>query len=122
MSDFMKQPYIVPEPVALVPKVVEPTLPHLREFERLFPGQRCFYCGDVPNSVDHVIPRSKGGSNDNSNKVPACSPCNQMKANMTLEEFTARMKRILRTLADRKLIQFGEILQWPMPAYRSNCA
>jgi len=26
-----------------------------------------------------------------------------------LEEFADRMKRILRTLADRKLIQFGEI-------------
>jgi hypothetical protein len=116
MSDFMKRPYVVPEPVVHVAPAAQPTVPHLREFERLFPNQPCFYCGDVPNSVDHVIPRSKGGSNDNVNKVPACSPCNQMKSNMTLEEFTDRMKRILRTLTDRKLIQFGEILQWPVAA------
>jgi len=118
----MKRPYIVPEPVAAAPFALQPKEPHMMEFQRLFPGQPCFYCGDAPNSVDHVIPRSRGGSNDLSNKVPACFPCNQMKSNMTIEEFAARMKRILRTLSDRKLIQFGEVLQWPGRIYRSYCA
>lgn len=46
---------------------------------------RCRYCGEKLKSkaqatVDHVIPRSKGGSNRMANLVTACVPCNQAKA------------------------------------------
>ena len=36
---------------------------------------------------DHVIPRSKGGPDHHSNIVCACLRCNQLKANMSVEEF-----------------------------------
>lgn len=54
---------------------------------------RCYYCG-VPKpisdfSVDHVTPRSRGGSNATANKVGACKRCNHAKGNMTLAEFVA---------------------------------
>lgn len=46
-------------------------------------GFKCQYCGaeapDVRLEVDHVIPRSKGGSNRPSNLVTACAPCNRGK-------------------------------------------
>lgn len=47
-------------------------------------GGRCFYC-DKPltlnrSTFDHRIPVSKGGSNQVSNLVVACVPCNQEKA------------------------------------------
>ena len=44
---------------------------------------RCFYCGakagDVELHIDHVVPVSKGGTNDFDNLVPACKPCNSGK-------------------------------------------
>lgn len=44
-------------------------------------GYRCAYCGasDVPLERDHRIPVSRGGSDDPSNLVPACKPCNVRK-------------------------------------------
>jgi 5-methylcytosine-specific restriction endonuclease McrA len=52
-------------------------------------GHRCAYCGDedVPLEVEHVVPRSRGGSNRVSNLVPACVPCNQAKDNAPVEVF-----------------------------------
>ncbi len=45
-------------------------------------GRRCVYCDatGAPLQVDHVRPRSKGGSDRVSNLVLACGPCNQAKA------------------------------------------
>lgn len=46
-------------------------------------GWRCAYCPaelDVTTvTVDHVIPRSRGGTNDLGNLVLACWPCNKSK-------------------------------------------
>jgi len=42
---------------------------------------KCVYCGDPANSVDHIIPRSKGGSDELDNLVPACMDCNRRKKN-----------------------------------------
>ncbi|MDV6979627.1 HNH endonuclease [Mycobacterium intracellulare] len=46
----------------------------------------CRYCGakapDVPLRVDHVIPVALGGSDDPSNLVTACEPCNTGKASI----------------------------------------
>ena len=43
-------------------------------------GWACQYCGARSNlTVDHVIPRSKGGSSDWENIVASCAPCNRRK-------------------------------------------
>ena len=43
-------------------------------------GWACQYCGARQNlTVDHVIPRSKGGSSDWTNIVASCAPCNRRK-------------------------------------------
>ena len=43
-------------------------------------GWACQYCGSRSNlTVDHVIPRSKGGSSDWTNIVASCAPCNRRK-------------------------------------------
>ncbi|MDE2105581.1 MAG: HNH endonuclease [Patescibacteria group bacterium] len=56
-------------------------------FER--DGHRCVYCGasDLPLHCDHVIPVSRGGSNDMSNLATACAPCNLSKSTKTLDEW-----------------------------------
>ncbi len=52
--------------------------------------QRCFvYCGksNVPFEIDHVQPRSRGGSDRVSNLVLVCHECNASKANQTASEY-----------------------------------
>ncbi len=50
----------------------------------------CFYCGKETaedSTVDHYIPFSRGGSNDEDNLVCACRECNELKDDMMPEEF-----------------------------------
>jgi 5-methylcytosine-specific restriction endonuclease McrA len=42
-------------------------------------GYRCRYCGAPATTVDHVVPRSRGGSDDPTNLVAACARCNRAK-------------------------------------------
>lgn len=50
-------------------------------------GQRCYYCRDSAATWDHVVPRSRGGTNHRRNLVPACQRCNGWKADRTLDEW-----------------------------------
>lgn len=57
----------------------------------------CAYCGAEATLVDHVMPRSRGGSNKRRNLVPACKPCNSAKGNRTPQEW--RAARLARGLS-----------------------
>lgn len=61
----------------------------LREYLLEKWNRRCAYCQveDVPLQVEHIVPRSKGGSNRVSNLCLACKPCNQKKGNQDLRSF-----------------------------------
>jgi 5-methylcytosine-specific restriction endonuclease McrA len=50
--------------------------------------RRCAYCGAtaVPLEVEHIVPRSRGGSNRVSNLTLACRPCNERKGRQTAAE------------------------------------
>lgn len=52
-------------------------------------GRKCAYCGkkDVFLEVEHILPKSRGGTNRISNLTLACRECNQKKGNQTAEEF-----------------------------------
>ena len=54
-------------------------------------GHKCAYCGTEEGKMelDHVVPRSKGGSDRVSNLVPCCHGCNRRKGNRSIEEFLA---------------------------------
>lgn len=55
---------------------------------------KCGYCGSTRNlTIDHIIPKSKGGDNSWTNLVTCCHPCNFRKADLTLEE--AKMKLLV---------------------------
>ena len=49
---------------------------------------KCAYCGDGNNlTIDHVVPRSKGGTDFTKNVVCCCSDCNQRKGHEPWEEW-----------------------------------
>ncbi|MET7767269.1 HNH endonuclease [Nocardia sp. NPDC005366] len=47
---------------------------------------RCGYCGGKAETIDHVIPRSRGGEHSWENCVASCAPCNHRKADKLLSE------------------------------------
>jgi len=52
---------------------------------------RCAYCGSNQNlTIDHVIPRSKGGKDSWRNLVTACADCNSHKSDNDVAEFCKR--------------------------------
>lgn len=46
----------------------------------------CGYCSDRANTVDHIVPRSRGGRNTWKNTVASCYDCNQTKGDRTPAE------------------------------------
>ncbi len=57
----------------------------------------CAYCGkkDGPLQVEHIHPKSKGGSDRVSNLTLACDPCNRRKGNKPVEVFLEGKPEIL---------------------------
>ena len=52
-------------------------------------GRKCAYCDaeNIPLQIDHITPRSRGGSDRIDNLTLACCSCNQKKGNQTVEAF-----------------------------------
>lgn len=51
-------------------------------------GYKCVYCGSDRNlTLDHMIPKSKGGENNWKNLVTCCGKCNRIKGDTSVEEF-----------------------------------
>lgn len=57
---------------------------------------RCQYCGGHADSIDHVMPRSRGGRNEWENVAAACRPCNLHKRDRTPDEADMRLERAPR--------------------------
>lgn len=57
-------------------------------------GHKCQYCGSTRGlTIDHVVPRSRGGDDSWNNLVVACSKCNTFKANKLLEHTGMKLMR-----------------------------
>lgn len=63
-------------------------------------GRECAYCGtqDTPLEVEHIVPRSQGGTDRVSNLALACRECNQSKGNLSLEAFFASDRGLKKRL------------------------
>jgi 5-methylcytosine-specific restriction endonuclease McrA len=69
-----------------VPRAVQRKISRRALFAR--DGWRCVYCGTSTGrlTLDHVVPRSRGGESVWENVVTSCATCNHKKGNRTLEE------------------------------------
>ncbi|MDY7007276.1 MAG: RNA-guided endonuclease IscB [Cyanobacteriota bacterium] len=67
----------------------------LEKFDRT-----CVYCNakNVPLEVEHIIPKSKGGSNRISNLTLACRPCNESKSNQDIKDFLSDRPNLLKRI------------------------
>lgn len=72
------------------------TVPLTRKGVLARDGGRCVYCGAVATSLDHVIPRSRGGEHVWENVVAACGRCNHAKADRHLHDLGWRLRRAPR--------------------------
>ena len=74
---FVRVPYNLPMPLS-------------RRAILLRDSFTCQYCGATPGrehlTIDHILPRSRGGRTDWENTVAACGTCNRKKGNRTPEE------------------------------------
>jgi hypothetical protein len=82
-----------------------------RRLKCLLPLSECAYCGEPLEgfpSLDHVLPRSRGGPDGMSNRAPACRRCDRRKDNRTPEELVewalrvVEVQRTLRELAQQR--------------------
>jgi len=76
-----------------VPRAVKRRISRRALFAR--DGWKCVYCGTAAGrlTLDHVIPRSKGGDSVWENVVTACAPCNLHKGDRLLEEISMTLSR-----------------------------
>ena len=64
-----------------------------REGVLLRDGRRCVYCGVRADTVDHILPRCRGGGDTWFNLVAACQSCNGLKGHRTPQEAGMAMIR-----------------------------
>lgn len=61
-------------------------------------GYRCALCGSLMEAADaqadHIVPRSRGGSDHWTNIQWSCKACNSMKGTLLMADFVQRCKRI----------------------------
>jgi 5-methylcytosine-specific restriction endonuclease McrA len=60
-------------------------------------NRKCAYCSveNVPFEIEHIQPKSKGGSDRVSNLTLACHPCNQAKGNQDVRDFLSGKSDLL---------------------------
>ncbi len=65
--------------------------------------RKCAYCGaeNLPFEIEHIQPKSKGGSDRVSNLTLACHRCNQAKGNQDIREFLSKKPDILFLLLNQ---------------------
>ena len=96
--------------IRLVSYVRIPRDTHRRKITRraVFARDRwtCQYCGSRSNlTVDHVVPRSKGGASSWENIVASCAPCNRRKGNALPRQAGMRLQRQPRSPSPHVFIQ-----------------
>ena len=85
------------------------TLPCTRKNVLLRDENRCQYCAihfrESDLTIDHVIPRAKGGLSKWDNVVAACKPCNQKKRDFLVENSPVKLVRPPQKPSYRSIIK-----------------
>lgn len=88
----IKHKIAIPEIIVLknYDKLPERDVKYSRQTVMSRDNYRCYLCGKSFGkdhlTIDHIVPRSKGGRSTWDNTITCCKPCNYNKADMTLEQ------------------------------------
>ncbi|OGR87852.1 MAG: hypothetical protein A3J74_06240 [Elusimicrobia bacterium RIFCSPHIGHO2_02_FULL_57_9] len=113
----------IPDVIALrfFDKVLKHEIPFTRRNIYRHYGNRCCYCGkrflSSELNLEHVVPRSRGGTTDWKNIVTACIPCNLRKGDRLPKEAGMR----LMVPISRPKLSHGIILQARLPIRMRRC-
>ncbi len=83
----------------------------LREFIFKRNNHKCVYCGNQGEEIEHIVPRSKGGTNSVFNLALSCRKCNNIKSNLTLKEFGKKVGKDFTHLEPKKTPKHASIIQ-----------
>ncbi|MEB3239324.1 MAG: HNH endonuclease [Cyanobacteriota bacterium] len=82
----------------------------------------CIYCGRQSESIDHVLPRSRGGLSVTENCVPSCLSCNGHKSDTDAFQWYRRQRfydprraMAIRAWMDGDIRLAVRLLQWATP-------
>jgi 5-methylcytosine-specific restriction endonuclease McrA len=83
-------------------------------------GHKCQYCGSTKElTIDHIIPRSRGGEDSWENLVVACMPCNTRKGDKLLEDTNLTLHTIPRKPLNKMLFSLdrSNVSEWKEYSY-----
>ncbi len=87
-----------------------------------FTSSSCIYCGKTSESIDHVLPRSRGGLSITENCVPACLSCNGSKTDNDAFEwyrkqrfYDPRRSMAIRAWTEGDIRLALRLLKWAQP-------
>ena len=83
----------------------------LRDFVFSRSNGKCSYCGKQAQEIDHIVPRSKGGTDSVNNLTASCRSCNEKKSNLSLKAFSKLMNKDYSHLEPKKLPKDAAIVQ-----------
>ena len=85
-------------------------------------NKKCIYCGLQSESIDHILPRSRGGLTITENCVPACLSCNGSKSDTEVfiwyrkqNFYDPRRSMAIKAWFDGDLRLALRLLQWAQP-------
>jgi 5-methylcytosine-specific restriction endonuclease McrA len=82
-------------------------------------GHKCQYCGSTRElTIDHIIPRSRGGEDTWENLVVACMPCNMRKGNKLLEDTNMILQTIPKKPFNKMLFSLDRA---NVPEWKEYC-
>jgi len=83
----------------------------LREYIFVKNSYKCVYCGKKGKEIEHIVPKSKGGTNSIHNLTLSCRECNIKKGTLTLKEFAKKIGKDLSHLEPKETPKNASIIQ-----------
>ena len=80
--------FLLPEPVEVPDDRFVPTHPLITKFREGWWREPCVYCGEIrpkhQMTIEHILAKSDGGTNEWDNLAPACENCNHKRGSMPM--------------------------------------